>query len=154
MPAIGPQYLPIRVIADWRCLTMISGLTCAAAKPARLPSVTASAAATRLFVISSSPLVAAWAASMGNTPCGPGIPLAQPRSVLRYRADFALGEARGHTAHHAVGVVGTTAFLEGLELGGDVFSVLAGDARVLRRDARTRGAVATSAGRNAARGVA
>src|SRR6185436_18710092 len=52
MPAIGPQYLPIKVMADWRCLTMISGLTCAAAKPARLPSVTATAAATRLLFIS------------------------------------------------------------------------------------------------------
>src|SRR6187401_3025745 len=106
---------------------MISGLTCAAAKPARLPSVTASAAATRLFVISSSPLVAAWAASMGNTPCGPGIPLAQPCSVLRDRADFAISEARGDTTHHSVGIVGAATFLEGLELGGDVFSVLAGD---------------------------
>src|SRR5215210_5725977 len=125
MPAIGPQYLPIRVMADWRCLTMISGLTCAAAKPARLPSVTATAAATRLFFISSSPLVAAWAASIGNTPCRAGIPLAQPGSVLRYRADFAVGEMRGHTTHHAVGIVGTSAFPECLQLGGDVFGVLA-----------------------------
>src|SRR6185369_2087001 len=134
MPAIGPQYLPIRVMADWRCLTMISGLTCAAAKPARLPSVTATAAATRLFFISCSPLVAAWAASMSNTPCRAGIPLAQARSVLRYRTDLAVGEAGGDTPHHAVGIVGAAAFLECFQLGGDVLGVLARDARILRRN--------------------
>src|SRR5215510_12510905 len=31
MPAIGPKYLPCRVIAAWRCFTSVSGLTCASA---------------------------------------------------------------------------------------------------------------------------
>src|SRR4029079_13509780 len=106
---------------------MFAGLPCAPERPGGSPSFPPPAAATRLFFIASSPLVAAWAASIGNTPGRAGIPLAQPRSVLRYRADFAVGEVRGDPAHHAVRVVGTAAFPECLELSGDVFRILARD---------------------------
>src|SRR5687767_10733016 len=129
MPAIGPQYLPIRVIADWRCLTRVSGFTCAAANPARPPSVTATTAATRLFLISFAPLVAAWAASVENTTGASSIPSAQPRSVLRDRADLAIRQARRHPAYHAVGIVRPAALFEGLELSGEVVGVLPGDPR-------------------------
>src|SRR5436309_10812296 len=52
MPAIGPKYLPCRVIAAWRCLTNISGLTCEKAVsvyPA--PSARANPASRSLFFI-------------------------------------------------------------------------------------------------------
>src|SRR5918993_935027 len=137
MPAIGPQYLPIRVIADWRCLTRVSGFTCAAANPARPPSVTASTAATRLFLISFAPLSAAWAASVENTAGASSIPSAQARSILRDRPDLAIRQARGHPAHHAVWIVGPAALLKGLELSGEVIRVLPGNSRVLRRHTST-----------------
>src|ERR671925_491767 len=112
MPAIGPQYLPIRVIADWRCFTSTSGLTCADAIPAAAPRPIAMPAATRVFVIRS-PRFAAWAASDKNTSIGSTIPSAQPGRVLGDCADFSLGHARSHAPHHAVGVIGARPFLEG-----------------------------------------
>src|SRR5688572_8733300 len=154
MPAIGPQYLPISVIADWRCLTRVSGFTCAAANPARPPSVTATTAATRLFLISFAPLFAAWAASVENTFGASSIPSAQAGSILRHRADLAIREARRHPAHHPVRIVRPTALLEGLELGGDVVGVLPGDPRVLHRHSGTRWPMAAGAGGYPAGGIA
>src|SRR5688572_16441237 len=154
MPAIGPQYLPIRVIADWRCLTRVSGFTCAAANPAKPPSVTATTAATRLFLISFAPLIAAWAASVENTFGASGIPLAQARSILRDRADLAIGQARRHPAHHAVRVVRPPALFERFELAGDVIRVLPGDARILRGHTGTGRSVTAGAGGYPGGGVA
>src|SRR5919108_3934761 len=145
MPAIGPQYLPIRVIADWRCFTSTSGLTCADAMPAAAPRLIAMPAATRVFVMRS-PRFAAWAASAKNTSIGSTIPSAQPGSVLRHCADFAVGHARSDAAHHAVGVIGARAFLEGLELGSDVLGVLAAEAGILRGHARAGGGRGPRAG--------
>src|SRR5688572_6779600 len=153
MPAIGPQYLPIRVIADCRCFTSTSGLTCAEAIPAAAPKLIAMPAATTVFVIRS-PRFAAWAASGKNTLIGSTIPSAQPGGVLGDGADLPLGHARGHPAHHAIRVVGARAFLERFELGGNVLGVLAPQPRVLRRHASARRTVASRAGGDAARGVA
>src|SRR5688572_31253218 len=116
MPAIGPQYLPIRVMADWRCLTMTSGFIWAAAIPAIPPSVTARAAATRVFLIGPT------SSSCGNRPhrmktLQPAwYSLPQPGGVLRDGSDLALGHAGSHPAHHPIGIVGSPTLLERLEL--------------------------------------
>src|SRR5688572_12007151 len=154
MPPSGPQYLPIRVMADWRCFTRISGFTCASAAPPRLPTKTAILAATRLFFIGFSSKIAAWAAPVKNTSVAATIPSAQSSGVLGHGPDFALAHARGHAAHHAVGIVGAAALLECLELRSNIFGVLAGKPGVLRRYAGPSGAMAAGAGGHAGGGVA
>src|SRR5688572_829417 len=70
---------------------------------------------------------------------------AKPRRVLGHGADFAVAHAGGHAAHHSVRVVRPGALLEGLELGADVFRVLAGDTRILGRYPGAGRAVTASA---------
>src|SRR5688572_10273901 len=154
MPPSGPQYLPIRVIADWRCFTRISGFTCASAAPPRLPTKTAIPAATRLFFIGFSSRIAAGAAPRENTSGEATIPSAQSGGVLGDRPDLALAHARRDPAHHAVRVVGAAAFLERLQLRSDVFGVLPGKPRVLRRYAGPGRPMAAAAGRYAGGRVA
>src|SRR5258706_6771970 len=84
----------------------------------------------------------------------PACPLAQPGDVLRDRLDLAITHARHHAAHHAVRIVGARAGPEGLELRIHVFGKLARDARILRRHARPRRAVAACASRDPGRGIA
>src|SRR5918999_2345404 len=146
MPPSGPKYLPIKVIADWRCFTRISGFTCASAVPPRLPTTSAMPAATRLFFIGFSSRIAAWAAPVKNTSVAATIPSAQSGGVLGHGPDFALAHARRHPAHHAVRIVGAAAFLERLQLGSDVFGVLPAKPRVLRGHAGPGRAVAAGAG--------
>src|SRR5260221_4383280 len=139
---MGPKYLPCKVMAAWRCFTMVSGFICASALP--LTKATAKPAAKRLFFIGF---------SIGLDICKHQpksfISLAQPRSVLGNRADLPLGQAGCHAPHCAVGVVRAPALLERLELGGDVLGILASEPRVLARQARPGGAMATGTGRHA-----
>src|SRR6267142_1853792 len=56
MPPIGPRYLPCSVIAAWRCLTRISGFTCATAVTSHAaPTDATTVAATSLRFIVLSP---------------------------------------------------------------------------------------------------
>src|SRR5262245_9555349 len=147
MPAIGPKYLPCRVITAWRCFTRTSGLACASASP--LNTATARPAAKRLIFITF---------SMGWTSANTGksglFPLAQSGSVLRHRADFAIRQTGGNPAHRTVGVVRPAAFAEELELGCQVLGVLAREPGILAGQASAGRAVAARAGRYSGRGVA
>src|SRR5688572_26241963 len=148
MPAIGPQYLPMSAIAPWRCFTRTSGLACASTIPAPPPRTAAMLAATRVFFIRLSPRKAASAAPL-ETPLLTGLfPLAQPGRVFGYRPDLPVTHAGGHAPHHAVRVVSPSALLEGLQLGGDVIGVLAGETRILGRHPCAGGAMAPGAGRD------
>src|SRR5687767_15994838 len=114
MPAMGPQYLPISVIAAWRWRTSWSGLACAKALSATTPRATNAPAATMIFFTISSSGVGT--PSVNNTGGGT-IPLPQPGRVFGYGADFPVGHASGYAAHHAIGIVAARAFLEGFQLG-------------------------------------
>ena len=80
--------------------------------------------------------------------------LAQPGGVLGDGAHFAFRHAGGNAAHHAVGIVGALAALEGSKLRGDVLGELSCHARVLRRHPGPGRTVATRAGRHAGAGDA
>src|SRR5262245_19023740 len=120
MPAIGPQYLPISVIAAWRCLTSTSGLACAkasATKPAA--KARATPLASRLFFIALTPPrnMDGTLPNRLQTPRRPrysGSP--QSSHVLGNRLDFAIVHAHRHPAHHAVRVIGAGAGAKCLEL--------------------------------------
>src|SRR5207244_1398856 len=69
---------------------------------------------------------------------------AQARDVLGERFHVVVGELRRERAHHGMR---TGAGRIGLEPSEDEFGVLAGEARILRRDAVAGRAVATGTGR-------
>lgn len=66
----------------------------------------------------------------------------QPRHVISDRPDFSIRHFQRNGAHDLGGIVSARAIAEGFELGFSVIGALAAHARVLRRDAGARGAVA------------
>src|SRR4051812_35631297 len=147
MPAIGPKYLPCKVITAWRCLTRFSGFCCASTVPAAAPSTSATRTATALTFMGTPPR---WVIRGKTAAGGTLFRLAQSRGVFGQRLDLAVVERRRDAAHHAVRVVCARALAERLELGRQVFGVLAGEARELRRHAGPGGPMATGARRHVA----
>src|SRR5262245_34629051 len=130
MPAIGPKYFAISVMAAWRCLTSCSGFACANTLSGA--ARTSAPATMRVFLIYQSPrLGILWLTTVAPDYFSA---LAQSRSVFRHRLDFSLAHPGRDAAHHAVRVVRACTILESTQLSGHVLGVLAGDTRVLRRD--------------------
>src|SRR5688572_25129493 len=92
-----------------------------------------------------------FAATVGEHGAAPFISrgLSQAGSVFGDRPNLALGHVRSDASHGRVGVVGAPALLERLQLRDGVLGELAGDARILRRNAGAGRSMAAGAGRHA-----
>src|SRR5204862_287887 len=117
--AIGPKYLPCRVITAWRCLTICSGFICGNA-------VHRIAAAPKLL-----------------TQCGELLVRGRGRlvrllGVIRREAlHVRIRQVGGHAIHHGALAQGGLAFerFEVAQLLGEILGELAGDFRICRGDA-------------------